>query len=143
VAPCVNCALKTWIGRARSLGSNGRSNGGRQITPWCPRSVTAILQVSPDARPAGVAIENSSWTLKAPFRPLSPGAMYYVVIIASNLCTQEQRHGPHVFAMLSPAIIVAAGLSFKEIVIISAIAAHTRPRSMPVDLSACGIGDFD
>lgn len=55
-------------------------------------------------------------TLKAPFRPLSPGALYHAV--RSRLCALgiESRHyGPHSLRHASAGHLVAEGFSLKEV----------------------------
>jgi site-specific recombinase XerD len=55
-------------------------------------------------------------TLKAPFRPLSPSAMYHVVgSRIETLAIRVPRHGPHCLRHDCAGRLVAAGLSLKEI----------------------------
>lgn len=55
-------------------------------------------------------------TLKAPFRPLSAGGMYYAVASRlSALGIQTAHHGPHGLRHACAAYLVEAGLSLKEI----------------------------
>jgi len=55
-------------------------------------------------------------TLKAPFRPLSAGALYHLVSSRlSELSIQSQRRGPHSLRHACAGHLVAEGLSLKEI----------------------------
>jgi integrase/recombinase XerD len=55
-------------------------------------------------------------TLKAPFRPLSAGALYHLVSSRlSELSSQSQRRGPHSLRHACAGHLVAEGLSLKEI----------------------------
>ena len=75
----------------------------------------AILRHVQAARPRCTSREVFV-TLKAPFRPLSAGGMYYAV--ASRLTAldiQAEHHGPHSLRHACAAHLVEAGLSLKEI----------------------------
>lgn len=75
----------------------------------------AILQYLRHARPL-CAHRELFVTLRAPFRPLSPGAMYHVVNSRIEaLGIQLPRHGPHCLRHACAGHLVAAGLSLKEI----------------------------
>jgi site-specific recombinase XerD len=55
-------------------------------------------------------------TLKAPFRPLSPGALYHVVSTRlSELSITTLRHGPHSLKHACAGHLVSEGLSLKQI----------------------------
>ena len=55
-------------------------------------------------------------TLKAPFRPLSPGALYHVVSTRlSDLGIPTLRRGPHSLRHACAGHLVIAGLSLKQI----------------------------
>jgi site-specific recombinase XerD len=54
-------------------------------------------------------------TLKAPFRPLSPGAMYHVVESRLSVFGPQSKLGPHGLRHACATHLVAQGLSLKEI----------------------------
>ena len=55
-------------------------------------------------------------TLKAPFRPLSPGALYHVVSTRlSELSITTRRRGPHGLRHACAGHLVSEGLSLKQI----------------------------
>ncbi len=75
----------------------------------------AILRYLQAARPRCISREVFV-TLKAPFRPLSAGGMYYAVASRLNaLGIQAEHHGPHGLRYACAAHLVEAGLSLKEI----------------------------
>jgi integrase/recombinase XerD len=75
----------------------------------------AILQYLQAARPRCTSRE-VFLTLKAPFRPLSAGGMYYTVASRFNaLGIQAEHHGPHGLRHACAAHLAEAGLSLKEI----------------------------
>ncbi len=75
----------------------------------------AILRYLQAARPRCISREVFV-TLKAPFRPLSAGGMYYAVASRLNaLGIQAEHHGPHGLRHACAAHLVEAGLSLKEI----------------------------
>ena len=75
----------------------------------------AILRYLQTARPRCTSREVFV-TLKAPFRPLSAGGMYYAVASRLDaLGIQAEHHGPHGLRHACAAHLVEAGLSLKEI----------------------------
>ena len=75
----------------------------------------AILQYLQHARPR-CSHRELFVTLKAPFRPLSSGAMYNIVSSrVEALAIQIPRRGPHCLRHSCAGHLVAAGLSLKEI----------------------------
>ena len=67
---------------------------------------------SPDDRTVGEIF----LTLKAPFRPLSPGALYHVVSTRLfELGITTLRRGPHALRHACAGHLVSEGLSLKEI----------------------------
>jgi integrase/recombinase XerD len=75
----------------------------------------AILRYLQAARPRCTSREVFV-TLKAPFRPLSAGGMYYAVASRLDaLGIQAEHHGPHGLRHACAAHLVEAGLSLKEI----------------------------
>jgi site-specific recombinase XerD len=75
----------------------------------------AILRYLQAARPRCTSREIFV-TLKAPFRPLSAGGMYYAVASRLNaLGIHAEHHGPHGLRQACAAHLVEAGLSLKEI----------------------------
>lgn len=96
---------------------------------WVPRPKPRRAQPYPLVRTVGEAIlrylqrvrprcarREVFLTLKAPFRPLSPGALYHVT--SSRLATVGSpalHRGPHALRHACATHLVAAGLSFKEI----------------------------
>jgi integrase/recombinase XerD len=75
----------------------------------------AILRYLQGARPRCTSREVFV-TLKAPFRPLSAGGMYYAVASRLNaLDIQTEHHGPHGLRHACAAHLVEVGLSLKEI----------------------------
>jgi integrase/recombinase XerD len=75
----------------------------------------AILQYLQQVRPPCIHRELFV-TLKAPFRPLSAGAMYHLVSTRiETLGIQVSRHGPHCLRHACARHLVEAGLSLKEI----------------------------
>ena len=75
----------------------------------------AILRYLQGARPRCTSREVFV-TLKAPFRPLSAGGMYYAVANRLNtLDIQTEHHGPHGLRHACAAHLVEVGLSLKEI----------------------------
>jgi integrase/recombinase XerD len=75
----------------------------------------AILQYLQHVRPPCTDRELFV-TLKAPFRPLSAGAMYHLVSSRiETLGVQVSRHGPHCLRHACAGHLVEAGLSLKEI----------------------------
>jgi integrase/recombinase XerD len=75
----------------------------------------AILQYLQRARPRCTS-RALFMTLKAPFRPLSAGAMYHVVSSRLDaLGIQTTHYGPHGLRHACAAHLVEAGLSLKEI----------------------------
>ena len=75
----------------------------------------AILRYLQAARPRCTSREVFV-TLKAPFRPLSAGGMYYAVASRLNaLGIQAEHYGPHGLRHACAAHLVEAGLSLKEI----------------------------
>ena len=67
---------------------------------------------SPDDRTVGEIF----LTLKAPFRPLSPGALYHVVSTRlSELGITALRRGPHALRHACAGHLLSEGLSLKEI----------------------------
>jgi integrase/recombinase XerD len=86
-----------------------------QDYPLVSSAGDAILQYLRHARPLCTHRELFV-TLKAPFRPLSPSAMYHVVSSRiETLGIQVPRHGPHCLRHACAGHLVAAGLSLKEI----------------------------
>ena len=75
----------------------------------------AIIRYLQEVRPRCISRE-VFLTLKAPFRPLSAGGMYYAVASRlSALGIQTEHHGPHGLRHACAAHLVEAGLSLKEI----------------------------
>jgi integrase/recombinase XerD len=76
----------------------------------------AILDYLQRVRPARCRCRDLFVTLKAPFRPLSPGGLYHAV--SSRLRTlgiETTHYGPHGLRHACAAHLVAEGLSLKEV----------------------------
>ena len=86
-----------------------------QYYPLVAAAGDAILQYLQQARPH-CALRELFLTLRAPFRPLSPGGMYHLVSTRlGSLDIQVPRRGPHCLRHACAGQLVAAGLSLKEI----------------------------
>jgi integrase/recombinase XerD len=87
-----------------------------QHYPLVPSVGNAILQYITNVRPR-VAHRQIFLTLKAPVRPLSPGALYHVVSsrIKRLRIPIQHHYGPHCLRHACASHLVAAGLSLKEI----------------------------
>jgi integrase/recombinase XerD len=86
-----------------------------QVYPLVSSVGDAILRYLRRARPL-CSHRELFVTLKAPFRPLSPSAMYNVVSSRiEKLGIQVPRRGPHCLRHACAGHLVAAGLSLKEI----------------------------
>jgi site-specific recombinase XerD len=76
----------------------------------------AILNYLQRARPSRCACRELFVTLKAPFRPLSPGGLYHAV--SSRLYAlgiETTHHGPHGLRHACATHLAAEGLSLKEV----------------------------
>jgi site-specific recombinase XerD len=76
----------------------------------------AILDYLQWARPGRCSCRDLFVTLKAPFRPLSPGGLYHAVSSRLRALGIETTHyGPHGLRHACAAHLVAEGLSLKEV----------------------------
>jgi integrase/recombinase XerD len=87
-----------------------------QCYPLVPSVGNAILQYITNVRPR-VSHRQIFLTLKAPIRPLSPGALHYAVSsrIKRLGIPIQHHHGPHCLRHGCAGHLVTAGLSLKEI----------------------------
>jgi site-specific recombinase XerD len=87
-----------------------------QYYPLVSSVGNAILQYITNVRPC-VSHRQIFLTLKAPIRPLSPGALHYAVSsrIKRLGIPIQHHHGPHCLRHACASHLVAAGLSLKEI----------------------------
>jgi integrase len=86
-----------------------------QTFPLLPSVGVAISRYVEQARPQSSRGE-IFLTCKAPFRPLSTGAMYHLVRgRLDRLSIQSPHRGPHALRHACAARLVAQGLSLKEI----------------------------
>jgi site-specific recombinase XerD len=86
-----------------------------QVFPLPPSVGAAIKRYLEQARPTTNCRE-IFLTLKAPFRPLSPGGMYHLVCSRMDRLGIRSRHrGPHALRHACATRLVAQGLSLKEI----------------------------
>jgi integrase/recombinase XerD len=86
-----------------------------QSYPFVTSVGDAVLQYLQHGRPH-CARRELFVTIRAPFRPLSAGAMYHVVSSRLELLgVQVPHHGPHCLRHACAGHLVSAGLSLKEV----------------------------
>lgn len=87
-----------------------------QCYPMLESVGNAILNYLQRARPGRCTCRDLFVTLKAPFRPLSPGGLYHAVSSRLRALGIETTHyGPHGLRHACAAHLVAEGLSLKEV----------------------------
>ena len=107
--------LKISIGNARLIVVARPKQRRAQEYPLVHSVGEAIVRYLQQVRPR-CARREIFLTLKAPFRPLSAGALYHLVSSRlSELSIQSQRRGPHSLRHACAGHLLAEGLSLKEI----------------------------